>query len=131
MLYNKLATALQARTNCINSKNDMWLDKWETVIDKCVSLLPHGSGIDGKTVIDFEKTTSKKIVLTTSYHFMNEHGFYDGWADLKIIVTPSFNGIDLKVMGYFPKKYSDLRSYIGDIFYEGFMQECNEKVTLL
>lgn len=48
--------------------------------------LPHGSGID----LDWSYYIQKngKIVFMNSYHGMNEHGYYDDWADFKLTIDP-------------------------------------------
>jgi len=62
--------------------------------------LPSGSGLDSGTEIDLERSTGEKIVLTTSYHHMNEAGLYDGWTDHTITVRASLvHGIELKISG--------------------------------
>lgn len=49
-------------------------------------LLPSGSGFD--TSYDFN-WTKQSLRISSSYHCMNYHGYYDGWADFTMII--SFN----------------------------------------
>lgn len=52
---------------------------------------------------------------------MNEAGFYDGWTEHKVIVTPSL-GSDyyMKVTG---KDRNQVKDYIGDRFYHALDEE--------
>ncbi len=73
---------------------------------------PSGSGFDSGTQLD-DKSTPKKLIFDTSYHHMNEAGFYIGWTDHSVIITPGFRGVDVCVTG---KNYNGIKDYIGDVF---------------
>ena len=73
---------------------------------------PSGSGFDSGTQLD-DKSTPKKLIFNTSYHHMDDAGYYIGWTDHQVIITPSFDGMDIKVTG---KNYNDIKDYIGDVF---------------
>lgn len=73
---------------------------------------PSGSGFDSGTTLG-DKSTPKKLIFNTSYHHMDDDGFYIGWTHHKVIITPSFDGMDIKVTG---KNYNDIKDYIGDVF---------------
>ena len=75
--------------------------------------LPSGSGIDCGTEIDLDESTDKKIVLTLSYHHMNDVGMYDGWTEHKIILTPSFSGYDIRVTG---RDRNQIKEYLADTY---------------
>lgn len=75
--------------------------------------LPSGSGIDGGTEIDLDESTDKKIVLTQSFHHMNDGGMYDGWTDHKMILTPAFDGYDLEITG---RDRNGIKEYFSDIY---------------
>lgn len=95
----------QALSMAINS------DK-EDRIKEIMEGAPRGSGFDAGTELN-DKSTTKKLIFNTSYHHMDEAGFYDGWTDHKVIITPSFDGMDIKVTG---KDYNYIKDYIGDVF---------------
>ena len=59
------------------------LDELETTL---TDILPHGSGIDAAWRIERKKNGS--IVASSSYHGMNENGFYDGWQDFSVTIYP-------------------------------------------
>ena len=73
---------------------------------------PYGSGFDANTALD-DKSTPKKLIFNTSYHHMNDAGYYIGWTHHKVIITPSFGGMDIKVTG---KNYNNIKDYIEDVF---------------
>lgn len=76
--------------------------------------LPSGSGIDNGTTICRESSTPDKVVLFTSYHHMNEGGYYDGWTQHKITVTPAFDRFHIKVGG---KNRNDIKDHLWDTFF--------------
>lgn len=53
--------------------------------EQFVVLLPHGSGIDCKWIIDY---TKKGVNLQNSYHVMNENGYYTGYIDFTVKLRP-------------------------------------------
>ena len=81
-------------------------------IREIMEAAPHGSGFDAGTELD-DKSTPKKLIFNTSYHHMDEAGYYIGWTDHQVIITPSFVGMDIKVTG---KNYNDIKDYIEDVF---------------
>lgn len=124
-LYQELAGRFQAYQNCIKSNNQEWEEKHRNRIEILIDSLPHGSGIDGRTTFDFKRSSETKIVINSSFHVMDENGFYDGWIDFSLILEPSWNDIELIIKGKFGK-HQDLKEYILDIFYEALNQEVIE-----
>lgn len=120
-IYRELANRIQARLNCINFKDDQedavyWTEHHEKCIESLKDLLPSGSGIDSGISIDLINSTGEKIIIDSSFHAMNDSGYYDRWIDFSITVTPSLiHGISLKITGRFGK-YQDIREYLYDIF---------------
>jgi len=114
-LYATLASLVQARLNCIKSKNAEWLIKHEQSIVQIVKdLLPSGSGIDCGTKIDLDASNGEKLVLTFCYHHMNEHGYYDGWTDHKAVVTPSFaHDFNLVITG---RNRNEVKEYLHETY---------------
>jgi hypothetical protein len=95
------------------------VDAWERKLAKLRDLLPSGSGFDAGTEI--VSGNNKKVTLSTSYHHMNENGYYDGWTGHEIILTPSFNGYDMRITG---KDRNGIKDYIGDVFTHCLDEEC-------
>jgi hypothetical protein len=116
-LYRLLANTLQAFLNCQtrNPVNQEWANRHETTIDQlCKDFLPSGSGIDCGTKFDWDQSTPEKLVFLTSYHHMNDGGYYDGWTEHKVIVTPSLcSDFDLKVTG---RDRNEIKDYLAEVF---------------
>jgi hypothetical protein len=76
--------------------------------------MPHGSGFDNGTSLDVDASSDTKIVFTTAFHHMNEGGFYDGWTQHSIIVTPNLAiEFNLKVTG---RNRNGIKDYIAECF---------------
>ena len=96
----------QALSMAINS------DK-EDRIKEIMEGAPRGSGFDSGTTLG-DKSSNKKLIFYTEYHHMNDCGFYDGWTDHTITVTPGFYGLNLVVAG---KNLNDIKDYIDNVFW--------------
>lgn len=83
-LFRRLAATLQAIRNCKDSGNHEWLVRHEAALKRLQDILPSG------TAIDRDACTAAKLVL---------YAGYDGWNQHTIIVTPSFDGIDIRITG--------------------------------
>src|SRR5689334_20304154 len=93
-LIQEISSLIEARENCKRTNNTEWYEKHTERLAQLEDYLPSGSGIDSGTKIDLERSTSARVVLTFSYHHMNDCGMYDGWTDHSAIITPSFQGYD-------------------------------------
>lgn len=67
-------------------------DKQDDMEQILLNKLPHGSGIDCKW--EFEWLNNGKLVCNNSYHCMNNAGYYDGFADFKLILHKPFTEQD-------------------------------------
>lgn len=125
-LYSELAVAIQARKNCDNKlpRNVEWFDKYTARIKELTNLLPSGSGIDNGTRIDPSESHAEKIVLLTAFHHMNDGGYYDGWTHHKIVVTPSFSGINLRITG---RDLNGIKDYLYDVYEYALRQDVDDK----
>lgn len=119
-LYSELASRVQARLNCLNVKtateqSNEWLDKHEETIERLVKQhMPSGSGFDSGTKIDFSASHADKLIFTTSFHHMDEHGYYDGWTDHTVTVTPSLQfKYHLRISG---RNRDDIKEIIHEAF---------------
>jgi hypothetical protein len=121
ILYKELASTIQARANCLKSNNAEWLAKHTERIHQLVDLLPSGSGWDNGTKIDLDASHANKIVLYGGFHHMNDGGFYDGWTEHTITVTPSLAfGFDLRISG---RNRNDIKEYLHEMFSHALRQE--------
>ena len=135
-LYSELSSLIQARANvdkdlatlttpssipptpntldAIQRKQD-WLYKHVDMADElCKNHMPHGSGFDAGTQLDWDASHAEKLVFTTAYHHMNDNGYYDGWTEHLVTVTPSLaHGFHMRISG---RNRNDIKDYIGDEF---------------
>ena len=117
----EIGSALAALRNCERSGNMEWAQRHTQRIDALIDALPHGSGIDGRTALDYDASKPERIVITTEYHHMTEHGYYDGWGSYRITAKPSFVfGVDVRVTG---SNRDGTRDYLGDIFGAALTEE--------
>lgn len=117
-----LASRVLARSNCIAQNaqhpNPHALD-WtrrhkEEAETVARDYLPSGSGFDNGTRIDWEKSNADRLVLLTSFHHMNESGFYDGWTDHAVTVRASLSlGLLISVSG---RDRNGIKDLIADTF---------------
>ena len=90
--------------------------------------LPSGSGFDNGTRVVWEESSRNKVVLETSYHHLNENGFYTHWTEHRIIITPDLpfgfkmdTSGDDNVSGMF-------YDYLADLFYDVLNSEAETPV---
>jgi hypothetical protein len=110
-----LVTEIAKNCQWHKTVNSNYITECEERIEKLQSKLPSGSGIDSGCKIDIENSGNKKIVITFSFHHMDENGYYDGWTNHKLIVKPelSESGFDLHITG--PDK-NFVKDYLYDLF---------------
>ena len=133
LLCAELASAVQARRNCAErlqrtiESNDLWFDKWTERIEMLCDLLPSGSGFDSRTKIDLDASHAEKLVFETSFHHINDAGFYDGWTEHTVTVTPSFRGINLRISG---RNRNEIKDYISETFDYALTRDVSYEVLL-
>jgi hypothetical protein len=115
-IASRIAHHVSAIVNCQNSGNIQWEATHKEELAKLVKeSLPSGSGFDNGTQIDRDASKADKLVFLTSFHHMNADGFYTGWTEHRVIVTPSFSGFYVKVTG---PHQNEIKTYIADMFYD-------------
>lgn len=114
-LYSELASLIQARLTCMDKGNTEWKLNHEARIEELVKEhMPSGSGFDNGTTIDFDHSHADKLVFNTSFHHMNENGYYDGWTEHAVTVTPSLvSRFHIRVSG---RNRSAIKDYIHEAF---------------
>lgn len=119
--YEDMSRTIEAYQNCLKSNNTDWEEKHEEHIQELINKLPHGSGIDGKWVINYDKY--EVIELGNFYHAMDENGFYVGYIDFTVKIVPSLAfGCKIKIIGNFGKR-QDIKEYLRDILSYDINQE--------
>lgn len=89
----------------------------DTINDICKAL-PHGSGLDGKVELQLESSTPEKLCFYFEFHHMDENGFYCGWTEHNLFITPSLqHGFNLRITG---RDKNDVKEYLYQIFQEVF-----------
>lgn len=118
-LIAAIASAHQAWINCGKNGNGEWLEKHRERIEAlCREHLPSGSGIDAGSHLDFVKSEPNKLVFHTSFHHMNQNGFYEGWTEHDIVVTPDLTcSCNIRVTG---RNRNDIKDYLIDVFHCAF-----------
>jgi hypothetical protein len=93
--------------------NERFIAQCEKNIENAQNILPYGSGFDNGCKIDIKKSGSDRVVITTSFHHLND-SYYTGWTEHTITVIPKlWGGFDLRISG---KNQNDIKDYIHDVF---------------
>lgn len=114
-LYREFAQIVNARLNCLKNGNEEWLNNHTERLEYLTkNFMPSGSGIDIGTTLDLDESTTEKLVFIFSYHHMNDGGYYDGWTEHKLIVTPSLAyGFNLRITG---KDRNQVKDYLYETY---------------
>lgn len=120
-VYQKIASTVFALRNCTD--ND-WCERHDERLSRLVrDYMPSGSGFNNGTSIDID-SCSGRLVFCADFHHMNEHGYYGGWTEHKIIVKPDLVfGFDICVTG---RNKNDIKEYIADTFHHALNQDISE-----
>lgn len=121
-LAQHIANTLKARNNCRANDNRAWENRHNDRLNALEKFLPSGSGIDAGTKLDDARSTPTRLVLTLSFHHMDEHGSYDGWTDHEAIITPAFDGLDVRITG---RNRNDIKDYLADVLHVALTQRLN------
>jgi hypothetical protein len=121
-MYVAIASTLDAYCRCVEQGNAEWRDKHAFTIGSYErNFLPHGSGFDAGSTLDLEASTPERLVFNTSFHHMNETGFYDGWTEHTVVVTPSLCfDFEVRVTG---RDRNDIKDYIAEVFADALRTE--------
>ena len=110
-LYVFLSESLAALRNC-EAKGFAYAETWRDRLEQAArDLLPSGSGFDSGCAIDIDGSRADRVTIETAFHHMNPHGFYDGWTQHKIHLTPAFGGFDMRVTG---RDRNGIKEYIAE-----------------
>ena len=112
-----LSAAIQAMNNCTLSGRHEMAEIWDNYILSECAKLPSGSGIDNGMELIREECEKDKIVFSLDFHHLNEGGFYDGWTSHKVVIRPSFGGIDIRITG---RDRNQIKDYLYQMFYDIF-----------
>lgn len=120
-LVSQFSSNLLAIANCKANNNEKWRCTHQQTNEKLVNnYMPSGAGWDSGTTFEEDESNPHKLVFSGSYHHMNDLDTYDGWTNHKIIVTPTFEGIDIRVTG---RNRNDIKEYLRQLFDIALQQE--------
>lgn len=112
-------TLFQRFAQTMTCREDLKQDK----LDVLMVNAPSGSGFDNGTTFEEELSTKNKLVFSTSFHHMNDDGYYAGWTEHKIIIVPSLaHEYDMRITG---RDKNMIKDYIGDVFTNWLNSETN------
>lgn len=122
-VYQKIAQTFNAYLNCKKMGNPYAREHEETIEEIVKNYLPSGSGINSGVKFNFDESKAERLIFAFGFHHMNENGYYDGWTEHKLVVTPSLqSGFDLKITG---RDRNQIKEYL----YEVFSEALEEKIT--
>jgi hypothetical protein len=121
-VYRTLAGLIEARANCARSGNREWHERHGERLRRIVAdYLPSGSGVDSGTTLEVDVSTPERLVFVTAFHHMNGNGFYDGWTQHEVIVTPSLHHeIKLRITGH---DRNEIKDYLHEVFHAALTAE--------
>lgn len=121
-LYKKIASLLHAIENCRKQHNRDWIKKHTAALEALVTeYMPSGAGFDDGVRFSFDESKPDKLIFYTQFHHMDDIGYYDGWTNHKVIVTPSLAfDFELEVTG---EDKNEIHDYIADVFQDCLMEE--------
>lgn len=123
-LAEYFASFAEARRNCEVSGNSEWFAKHtERATILARDYMPRGSGFDNGTQFDIERSSDTLLVFNTSYHHMNETGYYDGWSEHTVRVKATFTGFDITVNG---RDRNGIKDMIAEYFYAALSERITE-----
>lgn len=125
-LVTQLARSFNAYQNCLKSNNTEWRHKHLNTLEQLVrEYMPSGAGFDSGTTLDIGASREDKLVFTTSFHHMDDHGSYTRWTEHTVTVRPSlaFDFV-VKVSG---RDYRDTKTYIAECFQNALSELCGAR----
>ena len=119
-IAQRIASLRVAIDNCARSGNTEWQHRHRATLEKIMrDTAPSGSGFDSGTQLNRDAKFDPNVLLfETEFHHMNDAGMYDGWTQHRVIVRPSFAGIEIRVTG---RDRNEIKSYIADVFHDWLM----------
>jgi hypothetical protein len=127
-LYRAIAQGLAALENSIEHSNTEWVSRWNAVLREYDKLLPSGSGFDNGSVLVKADSNDERLVIETSFHHMNDNGYYDGWTEHRLTVKPNLSSVISIAVG--GRNRRDIKDYIAEVFTEALLAEVDEQVMM-
>lgn len=117
-VVQRAASLILAIQNCqkpgFNGHPDYPAKHVEALEELARDYLPSGSGFDSGCTFDIDASRADCLVIHTSFHHMDENGYYCGWSDHVIRVRAHLAfGSTVSVSG---RNVRDIKDYIADTF---------------
>jgi len=127
-VIQQMAQTLVAMDNCDKMGNsEGYTFNHRAMMALVRNFLPSGSGWDRGTTIEIETSTPNRIMLTGSFHHMDEHGFYTGWTHHTLLITPSLAfGFDIEIDGFAGDQQDNFEDELHDIFHHALSSMVRE-----
>ena len=123
-VYIAIARAIGAYQRCSKESNP-WENFWYERL-KAYERSLYGAGIEDILIGTAMSKSDSLIVVTGRYHALSENGFYDGYYDFTVKITPSLaTGCCIRVTGNMGK-YNDAKDFIFDMFSETLWMDVEE-----
>jgi hypothetical protein len=112
------------RCKANHSQYAEWEQRHSDAIRAAIDCLPHGSGIDGQTMLNEDKSNGERVAVDIGYHHMDEYGGYDGWTHHTVSVKASLHlGLLVSVSG---RDRNGIKDYLASLFSDAFDTEYTE-----
>lgn len=100
-VFQLLSYSISGYKAAVQFNNPEWQERHLQEIRELENrFLPSVDGFDSGCSVDLKKSTDERIEIVTHFHHLNPLGFFDGWSDYRVIVTPSLLfGFKLEVEG--------------------------------
>lgn len=127
-----LAAYSQAFDNCAHSDNQEWREIWRGKITEIMDNAPAGSGIDHGTKLCFDGCCtssstrlsstawgtslgkhSDRLFFHVDFHHLNEDGYYVGWTEHTVVVSPDWEGITIHISG---RDRNQIKEYLHEVY---------------
>jgi hypothetical protein len=121
-LYQVLSHTLEAALICDRVGNEEWFGRHALRLAMLVKeYMPRGSGFDAGTVLKIELQRAGELRFGTSFHHMDDDGYYRRWTSHEVIVTASLaHGFDLRVTG---RDHNGIKEYLIAVFHHALMTQ--------
>ena len=108
----KLYQAIAQNARLLALADPAFIDMAEARQKRITDCFPSGSGFDAGTKLI--SADDSRIVFETSFHHMDENGFYDGWTEHRVTVRASLmHDFIVDVAG---KNRNGIKDYIAEQF---------------
>ena len=125
-VYKALSHALDALQRCRRDPEHFApaIRIHEARVAEIMAAAPSGSGIDSGTTLDEGRSSGERLVFYAGFHHMDDSGYYDGWTEHIITVTPSLVfDFTLRISG---RDRNRIKDYMHDVYHEWLSSEAPE-----